>query len=151
MQFTCGRKSSSMRPPLKTLFRVGEAISSIRGLDALERRLCELIFESIQADDGAILLGKDGEEFSSTFKWKLCHPPRAVVERVMKERVAVCGNDILVGGDFPATETLVSRRINSLLAVPLVSFDRTVGVIYVDTPDPKVRFNADHLQLLSGI
>jgi len=138
-------------PALKTLFRVGEAISSIRGLEALERRLCELIFEAIPADDGAILLGGEGEDFASTFTWKRSHPPRSIVERVMSERVAICGNDILMGGDFPVTESLVSRRINSLLAVPLASFGRTVGAIYLDTGDPQVRFDPDHLQLLAGI
>jgi len=70
---------------------------------------------------------------------------------VLKERVAVCCNDILASSDFPATESLASRRINSLLAVPLVSFDRTLGAIYLDTGDPAVRFDSDHLQLLTGI
>jgi Nif-specific regulatory protein len=35
--------------------------------------------------------------------------------------------------------------------VPLIMLDRTLGVIYLDTDVPDVRFDEDHLQLLTAI
>ena len=38
-----------------------------------------------------------------------------------------------------------------MLAVPLEIFDRVMGVIYLDASDPAVRFDENHLQLLTAI
>ena len=37
------------------------------------------------------------------------------------------------------------------MCVPLIVFEKILGVIYLDTTDPIVRFDEDHLHLLAGI
>src|SRR2546428_247896 len=55
---------------LNALLKISTAISSIRGLEALERKLLELIFEVVPAERGAILLiGESPDEFVSVFGW----------------------------------------------------------------------------------
>jgi Nif-specific regulatory protein len=42
-------------------------------------------------------------------------------------------------------------QTQSLLCVPLVLFDKVLGVIYFDTTNGRARFDQDHLQLLTAI
>jgi Nif-specific regulatory protein len=38
-----------------------------------------------------------------------------------------------------------------VLCLPLIVFDNTLGVIYLDTSDPNARFDEGHLQLMTGV
>ena len=55
---------------LNALLRISKAVNSVRGLEALERRVLESIFEVAPADRAAILLCDQGlDECSSVFGW----------------------------------------------------------------------------------
>ncbi|HEY3130633.1 MAG TPA: sigma 54-interacting transcriptional regulator [Acidobacteriota bacterium] len=144
---------------LNALLKISTAISSIRGLEALERKLLELIFEVVPAERGAILLiGERPDEFVSVFGWdKLsgsARPVRAsrtVINRVLRENVAVLNNEVQDSAAFNASESLVASQVRSLLCVPLVAFGRVRGVIYLDTSDPMVRLDEEDLQLFTAI
>src|SRR5262249_30563960 len=144
---------------LNALLRISRAISSIRGREALERRLLELIFEVIPAERGAIaLLENDREEFSSVFamhkltaEGKPVQVSRTVVRQVIREGAAVLNNDILETKNYSAAESLMAAQTQSLLCVPLVLLDKVMGVIYLDTTNGRARFDQDHLQLVTAI
>ena len=129
-----------MARDLKTLLRISTEISSICGPEALQRHLLELIFDSVPADSGAILLFDiDSADTISSFSWSRqsganaqVAVARSVVDGVIKERAAVL-ND--------ATQ--------SLLVAPLLALDKLIGVIYLETRAN--RFDDGHLQLLVGI
>ncbi len=70
---------------------------------------------------------------------------------MLKEGVALLCNDLPAAEAFSDTASVVDRHIRSVLAVPLEVFDRVMGVIYLDASDPAVRFDEDHLQLLTAI
>ncbi|PYV28463.1 MAG: sigma-54-dependent Fis family transcriptional regulator [Acidobacteria bacterium] len=136
-----------------TLLKISAALSSLRELDDLQRRLLELIFEVIPAERGAILLaGTGGEEFASIFGWdrlpgteRPVKVSRAVIRRVLEERLALLNHEV------PEAGTTSIPCLTSVLAVPLLAFDRAVGAIYLDTSNPQVRFEEGHRQLLTGI
>jgi Nif-specific regulatory protein len=144
---------------LNALLKISAAINSLRDLETLERQLLELIGEVIPAERGAILLnGEHGEEFVSVFGWsrgpdkgRPVQVSRTVTSEVMSEGVAMLCNDVLEREDLAGAESLIAPRIQSLLAVPLVAYEKRLGVIYLDTSDPLVCFDEDHLQLLTSI
>ena len=146
------------RRDLNALLKISTALSSIRGLAALERPLLELIFEVIPAERGALLLtGKDPEEFESLLSWDRLgglnrsmpiQVSRTIAEKVLRQAVAILSNDVGNPEDS-AKSTVVGRR--SVLAVPMVVFDQVLGVIYLETSDPLVRFDQGHLQLMTVI
>src|SRR5580693_1305373 len=144
---------------LNALLRISKAVNSVRGLEALERRVLESIFEVAPADRSAILLCDQGlDECSSVFGWdrRLGANPnvqvsRTIVSQVLQEGVALLCNDLPAAQEFSDTASVVDRHIRSVLAVPLEIFDRVMGVIYLDASDPAVRFDEDHLQLLTAI
>jgi len=143
---------------LETLLKVGSAISSTRGLEPLQASLLELILQVIPGERAAILLSaKSGEEFASVYNWspiptdRPMQVSRSIVDRVMKEKVGLVSNNVLQDAGIRLTESILHGRIGSLLAVPLIAFEKPLGAIYVDSQSSATHFEEDHLQLLTGI
>jgi len=143
---------------LHTLFQISMAISSIRSLEALERKLLELIFEVLPAERGAILVtGENPERFASAFfidRHSNVQPfpvSRTIVQEVLREHAAILENEVMRSKAFSGAESLIFFRIESLLCVPLMVLEKALGVIYLDTKDRAVRFNDGHLQLMTAV
>ncbi len=155
---TAARSARKARD-LDALLRISLSINSIRELEPLQHRLLDLIFEVIPAQRGAILLtGSGAEDFVSVFgrerssaSSRPLHVSRTVIRQVLQERAGILSNDVLQGQDFSPAQSLVASQVSSLLAAPLMLFERVIGAIYLDTSNPAVRFDEDHLQLLTGI
>jgi Nif-specific regulatory protein len=149
-----------MARDLSALMKISTTINSVRGLEALQRQLLELIFEVVPADSGAILLIEDGnvEEFSSIFGLDRQSGPnrtvrvsRTITDRVLREGISILSNDMQESGDFEAADSLISSKIQALLCVPLMLFEKAVGVIYLYTSNALTRFDKDQLQLVTAI
>jgi Nif-specific regulatory protein len=144
---------------LNVLFKISMAINSIRGLEALERKLIELIFEVVPAEQGAILLVQENSDrLTSVFgldrvagSGRAVRVSRTITQQVLREGVAILKNDIMKGDAFLTAESVVASRIESLLCLPLTVFDKVIGVIYLDTRDRKAPFDEGHLQLMTAI
>ena len=150
--------SARMVRDLNVLVRVSKAVNSVRGLEALEKQVLESILEIAPAGRAAILLCESSLEDCVVYGLDRRTGPsqtvqvsRTIVSQVFKEGVAMLCNDLPATDAFADTESVVSRHIRSVLAVPLEVFDRKLGVIYLDASDPDVRFDEDHLQLLTAI
>ena len=144
---------------LETLLHIGAAIREVRDLEALETSLLELIGETIPAERGAILLtGDSTQEILSSRQWRRVAGDagpmvlsRTVVERVVREKVSLLSHDITRHSELGAAESLVTSRVACLVALPLIAFQRLLGVIYLDSTNPQTHFDEQHLQLLTGI
>jgi transcriptional regulator with GAF, ATPase, and Fis domain len=144
---------------LKALLAICADITAIVSPDFLQRRLLESIVEVIPADTGAVLLLKDGshEEFVSRRGWsklsmasEAVHVSQNVILRVAREQTALLSNDVGRDGDL-GHDSLVRRNVQSVLAVPIRSANRMMGVIYLEALDPDARFDANHLQFVVGV
>jgi len=59
-------------------------------------------------------------------------------------------NDVL-DRRFRPSESLVRQGVKALMAAPMVVFEETIGVIYVDSSDPAACFEQEDLELLAGL
>ena len=150
--------SDRMGRHLNVLVRISKAVNSVRGLEVLEKQLLESILEIAPAGRAAILLCDRGLEDCTVFGWDrqsganpAVQVSRTIVSQVLKDGVAMLCNDLPATDAFADSESVTMRHIRSVLAVPLEVFDRILGVIYLDASDPTVRFDEDHLQLLTAI
>ena len=147
-----------MARDLSALMKVSTSINSIRGLDDLLQRLLELLFEAVPAQRGAILLTNEGSfETSLVFGLDRAHGKdqavnvsRTIVQQVLRDGLALLANEG-TAQSTQATESLISTRAHSVICVPLIMIDRTLGVVYLDTTLPRDQFNRDHLQLVAAI
>jgi transcriptional regulator with GAF, ATPase, and Fis domain len=150
-----------MARDLSALMKVSTTINAIRGVGEIQERLLGLIFEVVPAKHGAILLiGEQGDpqpEFTSSFGLDRVYGPNqkitvssTIVRRVLKDNAALLISDA-EKNEAMHTDSLIAAHSRSLLCVPLVMVGRTLGVIYLDTDVPDVRFDGDHLQLVTAI
>jgi len=151
------RELNKVMPPgrtaqgLKSMLQAASAVSSAGSVSELQRQLMESLGASIPADRGAILLC-NGETVEAVYHWgrsqcEIFPVPRKVLGRIFSDHVSVCLNDILA----ESSDTILSSRINSVLAAPLITGEETSGAIYLDTLNTAVQFDEDHLQLLTGV
>jgi Nif-specific regulatory protein len=142
---------------LGALCHIGSRINLLRHTKELQSELLNSIFEVVPVDRGAILLKQGDGDFSSLFgrdrrdQHKAVQVSRTVVDRVLTEGVAILSNDIRTSQALRSSESLIAAQITSLMCAPLILFEKIIGVIYLDTSDPTIRFDEGHLQLLAGI
>ena len=147
-----------MARDLSALMKVSTTINSIRGLDDLLQRLLEQLFEVVPAQRGAILLTDEGSfETSLVFgldrargKEQAVNVSMTIVQQVLRDGVALLSSDG-ASESTTATQSLISTRAHSVMCVPLILFERKIGVLYLDTTLPRDRFNREHLQLVTAI
>jgi Nif-specific regulatory protein len=144
---------------LNTLLKISATINSIRRLEELESRLLESVFEVVPAERGAILLSSgDTDDYSSIFTLareagskQALRLSRTVINRVLREGVAILSNNPLESSALEGSESLILGAVSSVLAVPLKFLDRRLGVLYLDTQDMSVQFDESHMQLVTAI
>jgi len=144
---------------LGALFRIAVAVSSIRDLDTLERRLVQEVLRELPADRGAVLLRhEEGDEIASELV--LCRDPLAkldlpvsqtIVRHVFDHGEAILADDVLKDEKFAGAGSLVASGSRSLIAAPLFLFGNVRGVLYFDTLNPAVHFDNGHLQFVAGV
>ena len=150
-----------MARDLSALMKISTTINSIRGLDELQRRLLDLLFEVVPARRGVILLrasqtGPLDEFVSMTGLDRVSGTTQAInVSRTIIRRVLKDGAALLIGDEDESeslnTDSLIAAQSRSVLCVPLMMVDRALGVVYLDTDDPQAKFDENHLQLVTAI
>ena len=147
-----------MSRDLSALMKISTTINSIRGLDNLLERLLDLLFEVVPAERGAILL-TDETSFETSLVFGLdrvygkdaaVNVSRTIVQQVLRDGVALLANDAPSETGL-VTDSLIAARTHSVMCMPLILFDRKLGVIYLDSTVTHDHFNREHLQLVTAI
>ncbi|HEY9500949.1 MAG TPA: sigma 54-interacting transcriptional regulator, partial [Pyrinomonadaceae bacterium] len=146
-----------MARDLSALMKISTTINAIRGLELLQERLLELLFEVVPAQYGAIVLVDDetlgnGAIFGlDRTRGKDCTVTvsATIAQQVLRDGVALLASNSL-GSDF-TSDSLVESATASVLCVPLIMLDRKLGVLYLATSVSDYQFNKDHLQLVTAI
>ena len=137
---------------LAVLIRASAAINAVRGLVALERPVIELIADVVPASRGAlVLVGDRSTELVSAVGWRrgggtgaAVPVSRPVVDRVLQDMVGILTHEAIDAGP-PA------HAARSVLAAPLVAFDKLIGAIVLEADGLDDRFDEGHLRLLMAI
>lgn len=134
-----------MARDLDALFRISNAINSIRDIGQLQRELLRLISEALPAEQGAVVLLNDIEgEPSSICAWHRDTDiePHIQIQRGLVRRAIWEQSVVSVS---PATE---SGRAYHVICAPLIAVERTIGVVYLACPISSPPFGEDHIHLL---
>jgi Nif-specific regulatory protein len=144
---------------LNVLLDFSRTLNSVRGLAALQEKVLEAVLEAVPADQAAILLTEDGVDgFSSIMgrdrRLGANQPIRAsqtILNRVLKESLAVLSSDVQSDDSYREAESLLERRVHSVLAVPLEVRGKMLGVMYLEASSPGSRFDSDLLQVATTL
>ena len=144
---------------LNVLLDFSRTLNSVRGLAALQDKALEAVLAAIPADHAAILLTEDGADGFSSITGRdrrlganqAIHASQTILNRVLKENLAVLSSDVQSDDSYREAESLLERQVHSVLAVPLEVQGRVLGVMYLEASSPGSRFDSDLLQLVTTL
>ncbi|MFI5457277.1 MAG: ATP-binding protein [Isosphaerales bacterium] len=125
---------------LSVMYRATQAISSILDIDALSPQILELVFESIEADRGAILLkDESGHLVPKAVRWRGGAEPdermtisQTIVDYVLDQGEGVITTDAPTDKRFSPAQSIVDYQIREAICVPIQGRHTTLGVLYAD-------------------
>lgn len=154
---------------LAVLYEASQAISHILDIGQLLERILELVFRTISADRGCVMLSHPETGDLEPRALRLKKEPqekekfalsRTIMDYVLKERQGVLVSDASRDERFNAGQSIVRFGIREVICVPMRGRHETLGVLYLDTyssPGEIVtrgtpgKFNEDHLALASAL
>ena len=158
---------------LSVMYKATQAISHVVDIDTLLPQILQLVFESIGADRGAILLkGPDGELEPKAVRWRgsagedeRMSISRTIIDHVLGQGEGVITSDAPSDARFGPAKSIVNLGIREAICVPVQGRHATLGVLYSDVravPEvgisfasikegSKSRFTKDHLMLMVAI
>jgi len=144
---------------LNVLLDFSRTVNSVRGLHALQERVLESVLAIVPADQAAILLTENGVAGFSSIVGRNrelganqpIHASQTILNRVLEENLAVLSSDVQSDDAYREAESLIERRVHSVLAVPLEVLGKVLGVMYLDASSPGARFDSDLLQLVTTL
>jgi len=126
---------------LSVMYRATQAVSHVLEIDALLPQVLELVFESIGADRGAILLKDDhGELKPKAVRWRdpdettddRMAISRTIIDYVLGQGQGVITSDAPADARFGPAESIIDLRIREAICVPVQGRHTTLGVLYAD-------------------
>jgi signal transduction histidine kinase len=161
---------------LTIMYEASQATSHILDQQELLDRILELIFRTIAADRGCVMLSNrlTGELEPKAVRWRKQDGPRGegageekfalsrtIMDYVLKERRGVLVADASQDERFSAGQSIVKFGIREVICVPMKGRHGTLGVLYLDThsnarevvarKSATGKFSEDHLALAIAV
>ncbi len=134
---------------VSALIRAGNELAGHRPLPELFRFILDLSIQTVKADRGVLMTLEDGELVVRANKGEGFHISTAVRDRVLNTGMSVLVRDTSIDDAFRERRSIVEQNIRTLMAVPLQTRDRIIGLIYVDSPSLLREFTKDDLNVLT--
>lgn len=153
--------SSQPEVKLRALLEISQQAGKALGLSETLGKLLESLFSIfVQADRGIILL-RDARSGRLVPKAVHCRQPPAelpirvsktIVHYVLETKQAILSADAMSDTRFQLSDSIVDFRIRSVMCAPMVApSGQALGVIQIDTQDPRRRFSQEDLELLASV
>lgn len=154
---------------LSVMYEATQAVSHILDLNQLLDRILELVFRSIQADRGCIMLRhaetgqlepkalRRRQEISEDDKFDVS---RTIMDHVLRHKEGILVSDASQDERFSTGQSILRFGIREVICVPMKGRHETLGVLYLDTQSgPQeiaarqtlTQFSEDHLSLAIAV
>ncbi len=133
---------------LSVMYKATQAITHVVDIDTLLPQILQLVFESIGADRGAILLkNPDGELEPKAVRWRGSAADdermaisRTIIDHVLGKGEGVITSDAPADARFGPAKSIVNLGILEAICVPVQGRHTTLGVLYAwARPGPEPR------------
>jgi sigma-B regulation protein RsbU (phosphoserine phosphatase) len=134
---------------IQALIRAGQELADRGSLTDLFPRILDLSIEAVGAQRGVVMALEGDRLEVKANKGEGFRISSAVRDRVINEKNSVLVRDAQLDEAFRERMSIVEQKVRTLMAVPLQTKDRTIGLIYVDSPNMFRAFTKDDLSLLT--
>jgi transcriptional regulator with GAF, ATPase, and Fis domain len=142
---------------LKRLYKFSAAINESPTFDALKVNLVDAVIKLADADTGFMaLVGEDGslgidvarDRFGRDLPKENAKISASIVRGVIQKREPVLVADALEDSIFGASRSVVDHKLRSVIAVPIVRGEETLGVLYLGCDRIPSAFSRDFPDIL---
>ena len=142
---------------LRAMLRITQALGATLDLPRVLNQMLDGLFDVFSAADRGLVLLCDGDrlvpqavkvrrESAGNVRYS-----RTIVSKVIAQRRAILSEDVRQDRNLPS-ESILGLPIRSVMCAPLLAQDsKVLGVIQLDTDDPRRRFNAGDLEILTTV
>ncbi|MFB3826240.1 MAG: SpoIIE family protein phosphatase [Bryobacteraceae bacterium] len=134
---------------VQALIKAGRELAGSRPLEELFGVILDLAIEAVGAQRGVLLTVEQGDLVVRAHRGKGFRISTAVRDRVIDGHDSVLVRDAQLDEAFRARVSIVEQKVRALMAVPLQTGDRIIGLIYVDSPFLVREYTRDDLNLLT--
>jgi len=136
-------------PQMRALIRAGRELAGHRPLAELFPLIMELSVEAVMAGRG-VLMTLDGDQLNvQAARGEGFQISATVRDRVLKNKDSMLVLDAQLDEALRGQMSIVAQNVRSMIAVPLQTNDRVIGLIYVDSPNAIRTFTVEDLNLLT--
>lgn len=149
---------------LAILYRLSSAKISETNIDDFLSLALGLVFESLPADRAAVLLCDSQSDFPKPVAVRrrddLIKPigapdainiSRTMVQQCINQRLSILSRDTKADERFKNSESLLMSGVRTAMCVPLLTHDRVLGALFVDSADTVNCFGEEDLSFLASI
>ncbi len=140
-----GPKSSA----LQALINAGLELNENRPLADLFPVILELATKAVNAQRGVVLTLEGEHLVPRAHKGDGFRISTAVRDRVLNQKTSILVKDAQKDDAFKSRLSIVEQKVHTMMAVPLQTKDRIIGLIYLDSPFVLREFTSDDLNLLT--
>jgi serine phosphatase RsbU (regulator of sigma subunit) len=136
-------------PQMRALIRAGRELAGHRPLSELFTVIMDLSVEAVNAGRG-VLMTLEGDNLEvRAHRGEGFKISSTVRDRVLKEKASLLVRDAQLDQALRDHMSIVEQKVRSMIAVPLQTNDRVIGLIYVDSPHLIREFSREDLNLLT--
>jgi len=143
------RGGAKVSAPMQALIRAGQELSENRPLEELFPVILDLAIQAVNAQRGVLLLLEGDSLVPKAYKGEGFRISSGVRDRVINEKTSILVRDAQLDDAFKGRMSIVEQKVHTMMAVPLQTKERIIGLIYVDSPFVLREFTKDDLNLLS--
>jgi serine phosphatase RsbU (regulator of sigma subunit)/pSer/pThr/pTyr-binding forkhead associated (FHA) protein len=136
-------------PQMRALIRAGRELSEHRPLGELFQVIMDLSIEAVMAGRGVLMTIEDNELHVRAARGEGFKISSTVRDRVIQKKESLLVRDAQMDHSLKAQMSIVEQKVRSMIAVPLQTNDRVIGLIYVDQPHLVREFSREDLNLLT--
>src|SRR6266581_5755722 len=144
----------------RLLYELARDLSSTLDLDVVLEKVMDRVITLMKAARGFIVLvdpidGSLSVQMSSgeadPEKARQFLGSRTVIEQVVRTGQAVVATDASLDDRFKGRQSVILQNLRSVIAVPLVTKDKVIGAVYVDSPFRAAIFEEKDKEFLQAI
>jgi serine phosphatase RsbU (regulator of sigma subunit)/pSer/pThr/pTyr-binding forkhead associated (FHA) protein len=134
---------------IQALIRAGQELSSQGSLAELFPLILDLSISAVGATRALLMILEKDELVVRAAHGKDFQISRAVRDRVINGKASLLVQDAQFDAELAGRHSIVMQGMRSIMAVPLQTRDRVIGLIYVDTQNLIRPFTQEDLNLLT--
>lgn len=136
-------------PQMHALIRAGRELAGHRPLADLFQVILDLSVDAVCAGRGILMTLENDALEVRAHRGEGFQISKTVRDRVLREKASLLVRDAQLDQALREHVSIVEQKVRSMLAVPLQTSDRVIGLIYVDSPNLIREFSREDLNLLT--